>query len=74
MILGQLFNFVIETCDLYHIDESHGLGHSMKVYYYATEIMRLEPCEHERIVVISAILHDMCDHKYVKESVGIERI
>ena len=74
MILDQLFDFVVKTCAAYNIDESHGLGHSMKVYYYATEIMKMEPCEHELIVIVSAILHDMCDHKYIEEFVGMKRI
>lgn len=72
--LNDLFDFVIHTCKIYCIDESHGLGHSMNVFYYATEIFKNEPTTLENIIMISSILHDMCDKKYMKEETGLENI
>ena len=52
------------------IDESHGIKHSMDVLNYAHNIYKNEinnyPIikKHERIIYISAIIHDMCDKKY----------
>lgn len=75
--LNDLFSFVIETCDFYKIDESHGLGHSMNVYYYATQLYRNTPKmrdKDEMIICVASILHDMCDKKYMKEEEGLERV
>jgi HD superfamily phosphodiesterase len=75
--LNDLFGFVMETCKLYSIDESHGLGHSMNVYYYATQLYRNTSGSRdkdEKIIAIASILHDMCDKKYMNEEVGLQRI
>ena len=75
-----LFDFVIETCHNFNIDESHGLKHSMDVYYYSTilfESILKETPEVEiyrEVITISSILHDMCDKKYMIERDGIENI
>ena len=79
-LLGKLFNFVVLTTKKYSIDESHGIKHSMDVLHYASDIflnqIKKEPLlkKHERIIYISAILHDMCDKKYMDEIEGIELI
>jgi HD superfamily phosphodiesterase len=75
--LNDLFAFVMETCEFYKIDESHGLGHSMNVYYYATQLYRNTPKmrdKDEMIICVASILHDMCDKKYMKEEEGLERV
>ena len=75
--LNDLFSFVIDTCKLYSIDESHGLGHSMNVYYYATQLYRNTSGSRdkdEKIIGVASILHDMCDKKYMNEEEGLERI
>jgi hypothetical protein len=75
-----LFDFVIETCHNFNIDESHGLKHSMDVYYYSNIIFEsflkeTPELEHYRdVITISSILHDMCDKKYMIEKDGIENI
>ena len=80
MLLNKLFNYVIMTCNKYKIDESHGLGHSMNVLYYTDEIINSESkknvyiLEQKNIIHTSAILHDMCDNKYINEKEGIESI
>ena len=78
--LDQIFEFVIDTCDEFGIDESHGLKHSIDVYKYAEQIYQDElksnpelETKHQ-IIIYSAILHDMCDHKYMDEQIGIKRI
>jgi len=79
-ILNKLFGFVMNICRKHNIDESHGLSHSMKVLHYAHEIYEteklLEPVlkEHEKIIYISSVLHDMCDKKYMSEIDGLIEI
>ena len=85
VLLNKLFNFVIATSRLFNIDESHSITHSMNVYYYANKIYNYEINKqnnynltdlkkYKNIIDVSAILHDMCDKKYMDEKVGIERI
>jgi len=79
-IFNKLFSFVIAICDKHNIDESHGLSHSMDVLNFAHDIYNSElyiypPLkEHENIIYISAILHDMCDKKYMNETEGLLEI
>jgi HD superfamily phosphodiesterase len=76
-LLNYLFNYVIMISNMYNIDESHSIKHSMDVYYYANEIYESELIknpyikEHKTIIDVSAILHDMCDKKYMDEKVGL---
>jgi len=78
--LTKLFNYVLLASAKNNIDESHGLSHSMNVLQFAREIYESElpkfPYlqEHERIIYASAILHDMCDKKYMNEIVGLLEI
>jgi HD superfamily phosphodiesterase len=79
-LLTKLFHFVIITCKNHNIDESHGLSHSMNVLNYAHEIYNSEiknkPFleQHRRVIYTAAILHDMCDKKYMDEMEGITEI
>lgn len=79
-ILDHLYNFVITTSLEYNIDESHALKHSMDVYYYSNRIYMSELSKnkllkkHKKIIYVSAILHDMCDKKYMNEEIGLQRI
>lgn len=82
--LDKIFQFVIETCADFNIDESHGLKHSMDVLRYSEQIYKDELensnilnqdlVSKYQVIVYAAALHDMCDHKYLVESYGIERI
>ena len=77
LFLNDLFDFVQQTCLLFNIDESHGLGHSMNVFYYASELFKQEQTNDEvieNIIIIASILHDMCDKKYMNETKGLLRI
>jgi len=79
-LLSNLFNFIIHTTKKYSIDESHGLSHSMNVLNYAYNIYNEELKKNsylkdqQRIILISAILHDMCDKKYMDEKDGVKEI
>ena len=79
-LLNYLFNFVIITSKLFDIDESHALKHSMDVYYFSNKIYESELVNntflnnHKNIIDTSAILHDMCDKKYMDEKIGLDRI
>ncbi len=75
-----LFNFVLCTIAKYNIDESHGLSHSMNVLHnahtiYQNELKRNPYLEdQEKIIYSSAILHDMCDNKYMDVENGLNEI
>ena len=79
-LLSKLFNFVIMITNRYKIDESHGLSHSMDVLInahniYESELIKNNYLKDQQLVIYtSAILHDMCDKKYLNETEGIETI
>lgn len=75
-ILSDLLRYVKLTSFKYNIDESHALGHSMKVLYNAHQIyhnnVHFYPVlkTQEPVIYTSAIIHDMCDKKYINQSEG----
>ena len=79
-IFNELFDFILATSRIYGIDESHDISHSMKVLHLAHDIytsqllITPEINSHKNIIYISAVLHDMCDKKYMNESEGIKTI
>jgi hypothetical protein len=78
-LLNRAFQYVDKITDLYKIDESHGLKHSMEVFGFAKRIYESEVKinsfleEHQGIIFAAAIGHDMCDKKYMNETEGIVR-
>jgi HD superfamily phosphodiesterase len=73
MIIPKLLNIALSFTKRFHIDESHALGHSINVLHYAHQIKTHE-CKNfpilnqqESVIYASAILHDICDKKYVDE-------
>jgi HD superfamily phosphodiesterase len=78
--INSFFNFILVLSKKYNIDESHGIRHSMDVLQYANNIYESEKninpilINHQNIIYTSALLHDMCDKKYVEESEGIKEI
>ena len=80
LLFSKLFQFVLAVTAKYNIDESHGLSHSMDVLHFAQKIYESElpkfPTlkQHERIITTAAIVHDMCDKKYMEEAEGISII
>lgn len=80
-MIDQAFACVMHLTKKYNIDESHSLKHSMEVMRFAYDILASERqanpqlAEQETIILAAAILHDMCDRKYVPdESVAIQEI
>jgi len=78
--INLAFSCVKDLTRKYNIDESHGLKHSMEVMRFALDIYEseLESNPHlagqKMIIILSAILHDMCDKKYVDEVEGLAEI
>ena len=78
----KLFHIVNILSSKFNIDESHGLLHSMQILHFANEIYEnekynypiLESKKQADIIYVAAILHDMCDKKYMNESEGIVEI
>lgn len=79
-LLSSLLKFVYSTTLKYSYDESHSLGHSMKVLQQTNHILNAECITNsdlwyqERVIYTSAILHDMCDRKYIDVDKGIQEI
>lgn len=79
-IIINAFDLVMLLCKKFNIDESHSLKHSMEVYNFALKIYESELLtngyleQQKDIIIISAILHDTIDKKYVSEEVGITEI
>jgi HD superfamily phosphodiesterase len=75
--LSNLITFVLLAIKKYNIDESHGLSHSMDVLYNAHSILESELHKNpildkqRDIILTTAVLHDMCDKKYIDELEGI---
>jgi len=80
MYLSKLFNFVLYTISKYNIDESHGITHSMNVLHNCCKLIDSvidnNPYidKQRKIIYGAAILHDMCDKKYMKEETGMKEI
>ena len=79
-LFTKLFPYVLLTIQKYGIDESHGLSHSMNVLMYTNKIYNAEKESfpvlktQENILYASAVLHDMCDKKYMDEEKGVADI
>lgn len=79
-LINYAFNFVIQTSKQYNIDDSHSLRHSMEVFQFANKIYNHEVINNpilvnqKNIIMCSAIIHDMCDKKYMNEQDGIKNI
>ena len=79
-LINYAFNYVIQTSKDLNIDESHSLRHSMEVFQFANKIYNNQLTnnpflqEQKNIIMCSAILHDMCDKKYMNEQDGINKI
>ena len=80
MALNIAFGLVIELSRQFNIDESHALKHSMEVFNFANNIYESELKSYphitgqREIIGLAAIVHDMCDKKYMNETVGIINI
>ena len=78
--LSKLFTYIALISKKYNIDESHGMKHSMDVIQFAHTILHGEFATHpylkdqEKVIYTSALLHDMCDKKYMDEEEGIKNL
>lgn len=69
-ILTTILRFVQYSTIKYKIDESHALGHSMNVLYYAQQNFNKEVIKNptlrtqEQLIYSAAMLHDLYDRKY----------
>jgi HD superfamily phosphodiesterase len=76
-LINRAFQYVGKITELYKLDESHGLKHSMEVFGYAKRIyeseLKANPFleEQQEIIFAAAIGHDMCDKKYMNETEGV---
>ena len=79
-LITKLFQFVMLITARHKIDESHSVSHSMDVLHFAHNIYNSqlqqwpELKDHERLIYVSAIIHDMCDKKYMNENEGVAEI
>jgi HD superfamily phosphodiesterase len=78
--LNKLFAFVIYMSRKYRIDTSHSESHSMDVLLYAksiydSELNMFPELENQKnIIYTAAVLHDMCDKKYLNTNEGLDEI
>lgn len=79
-LLNDLLLFILTISNKFNIDESHDISHSMDVLHHVNNIYQQQVYifpplkKHERVIFISALLHDMCDKKYMDEKDGIDEI
>jgi hypothetical protein len=74
LLLNQAFLCVAEMCKQYNIDESHSLKHSLDVLSFAKYLCVPEVSHQLRVIYVAAIVHDMCDRKYLDEDIGTSSI
>lgn len=76
-LINAAVQYVVYTSEKYNIDESHSLKHSIDVFHTANKIYNAEVknhpylSTHKNIIDVSALLHDMCDKKYVNQESSI---
>ena len=79
-LIPNLIRFAATSIHAFRIDESHGLSHAMNVLHHSHNILQSElrqnPFleEQRNIIYTSAILHDICDKKYITQKDGIRHI
>ena len=80
LLLPKLINFALLTVNKFHIDESHGVSHALDVLHHSHNILQSELPNHpyletqRDIVYTSALMHDLCDKKYMNETTGLQNI
>ena len=79
-LIPKLLRFAATSINAFRIDESHGLSHAMNVLHHSHNILQSELSKNpfleqqRNIIYTSAILHDICDKKYMTPKHGIRRI
>ena len=75
-LLNELLLFILMTSKKRDIDESHDISHSIDVLHFANGIYEQQVYiypplkEYKNAIQICALLHDMCDKKYMDEKTG----
>ena len=78
-LINYCFNYVKDTSEIYRIDESHSLKHSMEAFRFAKNIYESEVknnifLENQQDIIYSSIIgHDMCDAKYMDVNESVSR-
>lgn len=76
----KLFSFVLLMTKKYNIDSSHSEGHSLDVLHYSHILYEKDVINNPHlssqlnVIYSAAVLHDMCDRKYIKPEEGMEEI
>jgi len=79
-IINTAFECVMKITKDQEIDESHAVKHSIEVFNLSREILESELpnnpqlSSQKNIIYCAAILHDMCDKKYMNDEEGLKRI
>jgi len=77
-VIGRARLFVKRMVEKYGIDVSHGVEHMTKVAFNVLAILNIEKLplspRQSFIAVVSGLLHDCCDKKYMVEEEGILEI
>jgi hypothetical protein len=78
--LDAAFQCVRDLSVRYNVDESHSMKHSMEVLSFTIESYQHhvtrnpQLANQQRVLYAVAVVHDMCDKKYVTEEVGLRDI
>ena len=79
-LMNELLLFILMISKKHNIDESHDISHSMDVLHFANDIYERQIYiypqlkDYKNVIQISALLHDMCDKKYMDEKTGSQEI
>jgi len=79
-VIDAAFDCVRNLCVRYNIDESHAMKQSMVALFHTTQSYEFHVARHPYLVpqkvvlFVAAIVHDMCDVKYVDQLVGLRAI
>ncbi len=79
-LINDLITFILIVTSKYKIDETHDISHSMDVLHYVNNIYEQQVYiypplkKYQKIIFVAALLHDMCDKKYMDEDEGIKEI
>jgi hypothetical protein len=79
-LINIAFNYVVHNTKKLNIDESHAVKHAMEVFHFANNIFNSEVIKNpylekqKDVIVVSALIHDMCDRKYIDVNAGLENI
>ena len=79
-LINDLITFILIVTSKYKIDETHDISHSMDVLHYVNNIYEQQVYiypplkKYQKIIFVAALLHDMCDKKYMDEKLGISNV